>query len=47
MQKLSHNGGNGMKKYESPRADVLLFALEDIMQMSDENSLFVDVFEQE
>ena len=34
-----------MKKYVTPEAELLLLANEDVMNMSDENSLFVDVLD--
>ena len=34
-----------MKKYVTPEAALLLLAYEDIMNASDENSLFVDVLD--
>ena len=34
-----------MKKYVTPEAELLLLTSDDIMNMSDDNSLFVDVLE--
>ena len=34
-----------MKKYIAPEAELLLLASPDIMNMSDENSLFVDILD--
>ena len=34
-----------MKKYVTPEAELLLLVSDDIMNMSDENSLFVDVLD--
>jgi len=34
-----------MKKYVAPEAELFLLASDDIMNMSDENSLFVDILD--
>ena len=36
-----------MKNYKPPYAEFLLFVPEDVMKISDENSLFVDVLDGE
>ena len=36
-----------MKHYRTPNAEFVLLAAEDVMKISDENSLFVDVLDGE